>query len=289
VRLDNAENRNDERGIILDNYNVTIRRFARGADSIITASTIERPPSPSAIVSFTLPSVGSRSTYETAQASQPGTVLQSICSASTYETALSTLVFQENIAQNGTAVAKKSDDTDSRSMVTVRATHDGSSNKSTATLRSATNRIAINQIFVKGPEAHTTVISDIDNSWQVSHVLYMLKQRTGVPYDRISISFNGRILKPCESIAECQILTNSTLHANINAWGEREWYDKLWEADSWRSSIMDSSSSAPLADSSSYRGKRSLRWYGRKEEATRESYIDVLKKSSLFWRQKDLR
>jgi hypothetical protein len=164
VRLNNAENRNEERGIILDNYNVTIRRFARGADSIITASTIERPPSPSAILSFTLPSVESRSTYETAPASQPGIMLQSICSDSTYKTALPTLTYQGNTSKNETAVAGKSDDTDAQSMVTVRQTNDDSGNKSTATLRSAAKRIITNLIFVKGPKAHTVVISDIDNT-----------------------------------------------------------------------------------------------------------------------------
>ena len=223
------------------NYNTTIRQFARGADSIMTASTFpEAPPSPSPKISLLEPSIGIGSSNKTAH------------SRSTYETAPS--------HQRAETVIEILDDptSDAKSMKTIQA-HWGPGSPG--------------QLFVKGLQQHTIALQLPELPERAFDLKDILHHKTGTPPDFISLLKNGRLLNNDSLLVDAGITRDSTLQAYVNAKAMREqsYLVELEEHEMrWMMSDMSNSTSSTL-------GELSLEAIYRKENSRQTLYTRYLR------------
>ena len=127
-RLEKNENYVNEQDVVCNNYQVTIGRLAHEADSILPASMLQRPPSPSFVVSsissgdksstyvtvqstqlaMTLPSGASETADMTSQSNSLRRVLPSDVSGSIYEAATSVVIDSDHQRPRITTLAVRS-------------------------------------------------------------------------------------------------------------------------------------------------------------------------------------
>ena len=248
--------------MILQNYGATIQRFARGADSIMTASTFpDRSPSPSPEVSFLNPSLDSCSTYITAPSHRTEDPVASLASRSTDETARLHLTTDTRLAS---PEAGASSDTESTSTIEHSAEKE--------------RLEECQQLFVKGLAAHTIVLSSLESPIYVSELKNLLYREVGIPEAFITLLHGGKRLEDPHTTTSHAIRHNPTLQGYVYSASEGDFRDELEEREIREFLFSGLSSSASTMDGAS------LGYYARKESTKQKLYTNYLKARTSFLR-----
>ncbi|KAM0424752.1 hypothetical protein ACHAPT_010062 [Fusarium lateritium] len=206
IRMNATEELQADRDVIIDNYKSTIRRVARGADSIISEATWDREtsgPSLSVVVSSAGLSEDTEGSYKTARSvatAKPNTDLDGLHKA---PGSLHWLLNEE------TSYGR-----DTETPVVSQSNTEGSNLKGWPVGESPT--AGPHQVFVKGPHQRTHAFT-FECTPTIYDILTQVHDRTGVPPDLVSLRVGGRILTPTASSLD--IPDGTTIHANLNIVG----------------------------------------------------------------------
>jgi len=272
-----------ERDVILQNYHTTIQSFSRGADSIMTAPTIERPPSPSLAVSTIMPSVETSSTYFTTQSPSTFGIIPSVSSQSTYETAVAVQMISGNSSYK---TAPSTFDSRDSCQVVPGLVHVFQHPSNITSISEETN--GCYQVFVSGLGKSTYVVDVPSRNTSIEDLRRNVTNKAGVPMGLVRLSFNGRVLlDDVRSVDDFNIPHNATLRAHLNVMYAGKLFDERGmeeEYSPWfqpepqaRRAWPPWSTSRP---SSSIRSDvHSAGWYSQREASSRKRYMEYLRQS----------
>lgn len=68
------------------------------------------------------------------------------------------------------------------------------------------------QIFIK---ANKTMILDIDENMNISHILYRLEDQINIPYNKMYLVYCGKVLKQNKNISDYHIKEHGTIYLNF--------------------------------------------------------------------------
>ncbi|KAF4441586.1 hypothetical protein F53441_11990 [Fusarium austroafricanum] len=207
IRMNATEEIRADHDVIIDNYKSTIRRVARGADSIVSEATWDREtvgPSLSVAVSSTRLSEETDGSYKTARSIvtvKPNTTFD--------EHSLHDAADFSHIIRG---VDEEIDRGRSIGVLSEQKIRDN--NENSPVNKSGTG--GPHRLFVKGPDQRTRALT-FECAPSVDEILTSVQHRSGIPPKDISLRMGGRILTATK--APLDIADGTTLHANFNVTG----------------------------------------------------------------------
>jgi hypothetical protein len=213
MRLETAEDQRADQDIVIDNYNQTMRRVARGADSIISEAPWDRPPSPS----FAMSSV--KLSYQTGSSGENPRSLSTKRYSSSRGTASFLTAPESKVAS--TVQSFEICRTHAETTTTRISIEKGSIPAETTSVKDSGDRGPV-QLFIKGPYERTNVMR-FEIPPTVDEICTEIQRREGVPQDRLSLRCQGVVLHHDRS-TPLRVTHGMTLHACINA---KSWVDQM--------------------------------------------------------------
>ncbi|KAI1385426.1 uncharacterized protein F4822DRAFT_343904 [Hypoxylon trugodes] len=296
LRMGSAEEEHADQGVIMNNYNSTMRRLTRDADSILSEAPWGRPSSPSIVISSTGVTMRNKNrnsyTYRcSADMKNPS----SATSAKSFKTARSSLAPASIHSVRPDSCCSRATMASEHDRNIVKAVGISDDHESTGPI----------QIFVKGPLGRTHVLR-FEIRPTVDEICSEIQLRESIPPERISLRIQGQVIK---GHGPLDIANGATIYANINAY---TWQSK--EAPSViTSDISDDLSEKDLEDFELEMGQKAARkrkrtigslfslprlssgsstiysidWYIRQELLVQKEYFTFLSRRWRKWTTKE--